>query len=89
MQEESLDVEADELEEAGVSSDEATELVAGSVVIAIEGIDSCDDVDQQAISEGIARDILAASENIGQEPLAVTTYCQENDDGSAAGANAP
>ena len=49
----------------------------------------CGDVDQQAVADGIVRDILAASENIGQEPLAVTTYCQENDDGAAAGGNAP
>jgi hypothetical protein len=58
-------------------------------VIAIDGVDDCDDGDQQAVAEGIARDMLAASENIGQEPLAITTYCQENDSGPAAGGNAP
>jgi hypothetical protein len=61
----------------------------GTVVIEIDEVDSCDDVDTKTIEEGITEDLLAASENIGQEPLAITTYCQENDRGPAAGGNAP
>jgi hypothetical protein len=63
--------------------------VRATVVIEIDEVDSCDDVDTRSIEEGIAEDLLAASENIGQEPLAITTYCQENDSGPAAGGNAP
>ena len=80
---------ADALKEAGITTDADVELVAGTIVIDIDEVDDCGDVDQQAVADGIVRDILAASENIGQEPLAVTTYCQENDDGAAAGGNAP
>lgn len=35
-------------------------------------------MDPSFIQDGIARDLLAASANIGQEALALLTYCQEN-----------
>jgi hypothetical protein len=54
--------------------------VAGTVVIKIDDVDSCEQVDIATIEDGIARDLLAASENIGQEALALPTYCQENVD---------
>ena len=41
---------------------------------------SREQVDIATIEDGIARDLLAASENIGQEALALPTYCQENVD---------
>lgn len=55
---------ADALKEAGITSDADVKLVNGTVVIAIDGVDDCDDGDQQAVVEGNARDTLAASENI-------------------------
>jgi hypothetical protein len=54
--------------------------VAGTVVIKIDNVDSCEQVDIATIEDGIARDLLAASKKIEQEALALPTYCQENVD---------